>query len=145
MIFDVNRCHRPIFVQLSLFCRAYFYFHRLCSVYVFLDRTEPLSNIGHIPREKKRELPSCLANSRLSNLRWRPREENQEADELTNEVFTNFSMDDRVSLSLEDLDLGLVNVLWQTKVQFDLMREETKQEAAENPQKRKRKHEKTAW
>ena len=54
-------------------------------------------------------------------------------------------MDDRVSLSLEDLDLGLVNVLWQTKVQFDLMREETKQEAAENPQKRKRKHEKTAW
>jgi len=78
-------------------------------------------------------------------LRWRPREENQEADELTNEVFTNFSMDDRVSLSLEDLDLGLVNVLWQTKVQFDLMREETKQEAAENPQKRKRKHEKTAW
>jgi hypothetical protein len=29
-------------------------------------------------------------------------------------------MDDRVSLSLEDLDLGLVNVLWQTKVQFDL-------------------------
>ena len=47
------------------------------------------------------ELSSCLAKSRLTlDLRWRPREENQEADELTNEIFTSFSMDDRVPLTL---------------------------------------------
>ena len=92
------------------------------------------------------ELSSCLAKSRLTlDLRWRPREENQEADELTNEIFTSFSMDDRVPLSLTDLDLGLVNSLWQTKVQFDLMREEAKQHAAEGPQGKKRKHDKTPW
>ena len=90
------------------------------------------------------ELSSCLAKSRLTlDLRWRPREENQEADELTNEIFTSFSMDDRVPLSLTDLDLGLVNSLWQTKLQFDLMRGEAKQHAAEGPQGKKRKHDKT--
>ena len=92
------------------------------------------------------KLSSCLAKSRLTlDLRWRPREENQEADELTNEIFTSFSMDDRVPLSLTDLDLGLVNSVWQTKLQFDLMRGEAKQHAAEGPQGKKRKHDKTPW
>jgi hypothetical protein len=78
VIFDVNRCHRPIFVQLSLFCRAYFYFHRLC----FLGQDRASEQYRPHSEGKKRELPSCLAKSRLSNLRWGPREENQEADEL---------------------------------------------------------------
>lgn len=44
------------------------------------------------------ELSSSLAKPRLTlDLRRRPREENTEADDLTNGDFSKFSMDDRVS------------------------------------------------
>ena len=44
-------------------------------------------------------------------LKWRPRLENQQADRLTNEVFTDFKGENRVSLAWADLDLGLVKEL----------------------------------
>ena len=92
------------------------------------------------------QLSSCLAKSRLTlDLRWRPRDENKEADELTNEVFSSFSMSKRVALSFEQLDLQLVNELWSTKLQFDQMREQARQSPAEKPHKGKRKHDKTEW
>ena len=66
-------------------------------------------------------------------------------DEVTNEIFTSFSLRDRVELTFEDLDLRLVNELWSTKVQFDQLRERARQDAADNPRKGKRKHDKTEW
>ncbi|CAJ1363105.1 unnamed protein product, partial [Effrenium voratum] len=44
-------------------------------------------------------------------LKWRPRLENQQADRLTNEVFTDFKGENRVSLAWADLDLGLLKEL----------------------------------
>ena len=39
-------------------------------------------------------------------LEWRPREENQEADNLTNEIFDGFDPCKRVAIQLGDLPLG---------------------------------------
>ena len=74
-----------------------------------------------------------LINMQLSlDLRWRPRDENKEGDELTNEVFSSFSMSKRVALSFEQLDLRLVNELCSTKLHFDQMREHARQSSTEN-------------
>eukprot|EP00435_Cladocopium_sp_Y103_P053611 s233_g17.t1 len=88
-----------------------------------------------------------LANDLLSSKRsrWRPREENVEADQLTHEIFAPFSPSQRVDLKFSDLDLDLLMMLWQTKAQFDLARQEAKQAALAGPPARKRKYEKTAW
>ena len=40
-------------------------------------------------------------------LQWRPREENQETDDLTNELFDVFDLAKRVNIRLEDLPLDL--------------------------------------
>ena len=40
-------------------------------------------------------------------LEWRPREENQEADNLTNEIFDGFDPCKRVAIQLGDLPLEL--------------------------------------
>eukprot|EP00435_Cladocopium_sp_Y103_P007644 s5608_g2.t1 len=62
------------------------------------------------------QLSSCLAKARLSlDLKWRPREENTEADQLTNEIFDGFSGDNRIDLKFHDIELTLVKALWETK------------------------------
>ena len=45
------------------------------------------------------------------DLRWRPREENVLADQLTNEIFTGVRPDKRVELKLEHMDLRLFHEL----------------------------------
>ena len=73
------------------------------------------------------QLSASLAKARLSiRLKWRPREEKVQADQLTNEVFDGFTPECRVPLSFEDLDLRLVVELWKTKLQFDVARQEAK-------------------
>ena len=57
--------------------------------------------------------------SDLFQLKWRPREENTEADDLTNEEFKAFSPDDRVQLKFQDLDLSLVNALVGARSEFE--------------------------
>jgi hypothetical protein len=43
------------------------------------------------------QLSALLARARLSlNLKWRPREENVEADQLPNEQFDAFSLEARI-------------------------------------------------
>ena len=74
--------------------------------------------------------PLMLINMRLSvllsaarlqlNLVWRPRDENPEADALTNGIFDGFEMADRSEVAYDDLPLALVHDLWKTKREFDV-------------------------
>ena len=92
------------------------------------------------------QLSSALAKARLSlSLRWRPREENVEADSLTNEVFEGFDEGSRVLIKFSDLELSLVNELWATKQQFDEAKRIVKQQLLDGESVKKRKFDKTPW
>jgi hypothetical protein len=92
------------------------------------------------------QLSASLARARLSlNLKWRPREENVEADKLTNEEFDGFDAASRVDIKWGEFDMSLVGALWETKVQFDMARQSTKLDDAAPVASKKRKHEKTPW
>ena len=54
-------------------------------------------------------------------------------------------MEDQVAIAFEDLGLRVVRSLWETKAQFDMLREEARQRPEEQPRKGKRRHEKSAW
>ncbi|CAE7249532.1 GIP [Symbiodinium sp. CCMP2592] len=69
------------------------------------------------------QLSDLLLRSSLKLLlRWRPRDENQYADQLTNEIFTNFSDKHRIAVAYSDLPLSLLHQLWETKEGFDSAR-----------------------
>lgn len=92
------------------------------------------------------QLSSSLAKARLSlDLRWRPREENVETDNLTNEEFAGFSETDRIPVTLSDMDLCIVETLWETKVQFDEARAEAKSMGRTIADGKKRKFDKSVW
>ena len=73
--------------------------------------------------------------------------ENQLADQLTNEVFTNFSVEHRLVIRYSDLPLSLLHQLWETKESFDTARraQAALYSEAAQLQSRKRKPEKTPW
>eukprot|EP00435_Cladocopium_sp_Y103_P049214 s1608_g14.t1 len=92
------------------------------------------------------QLSSSLSKCRLSlNLKWRPREENTEADSLTNEDFSHFNLNDRVVISLQDLDLNVLNSLVLVWNEF----EEVKAKSKGTPRPPKgtdsKKFDKTPW
>ena len=92
------------------------------------------------------QLSSALSKARLNlRLRWRPREENVEADQLTNENFEGFPPNLRIQLSFEEIDLRLVEELWETKLQFDAARQESKDSKRLSDGSKKRKFEKSEW
>ena len=92
------------------------------------------------------QLSSALARARLSlNLKWRPRQENVEGDNLTNEIFDGFSPGARVGLHLSDIDLTLVEALWKTKQQFDSARALIKQHSISDENVKTRKFDKSPW
>ena len=72
--------------------------------------------------------PLLLVNMQLSEklmtagvklvLRWRPRDQNVLADELTNEIFENVEAEKRVPLTLEDLKLDWLFELWRQRDDF---------------------------
>lgn len=91
------------------------------------------------------QLSFSLSRSRLQlSLKWRPREENVEADNLTNGKFDDFDQQLRIPLKLRDLDLTVVNKLWSTKKTFDEARAKAKVVRVPDTG-RKRKFEKSAW
>ena len=59
-------------------------------------------------------------------LEWRPREENQEADDLTNEIFDCFDPRKRVVIQLGDIPLELFLSLQNAYTEFDQKRKEFK-------------------
>ena len=93
------------------------------------------------------QLSSAIAKARLSlDLRWRPREENEEADSLTNEVFDAFDLELRVPVTFSDLDLSLVFALWETKREFDELKERARLARASTPKhKVNKKVDKSPW
>ena len=93
------------------------------------------------------QLSSALARARLSlNLKWRQREENVEADNLTNEIFDDFDPAAMVHVKFSDLDLSLVHALWKTKQLFiDASKLDAKQQAVSGEIVKKRKLDKTPW
>ena len=96
------------------------------------------------------QLSSSLARARLSlSLKWRPRDENTEADRLTNEVFTGCDNRQRVVLTLGDMDLSVLESLVKTRQDFEIEREKVKQTALAQSMgggvRPKRRQDKTPW
>ena len=92
------------------------------------------------------QLSSSLARARLTlALKWRPREENVEADQLTNEVYTGFDQGNQVEFALEDLDLSILNALVATRAEFDEARNAAKEAARKLPSQNKKKVDKSPW
>ena len=63
----------------------------------------------------------CSAGSRL-RLQWRPREENVEADDITNLRFERFSLCNRVDASLDILPMAIFNEMQSAYHDFELAR-----------------------
>ena len=72
--------------------------------------------------------PLTLINMQLSHnlmkagvrldLAWRPRDENVLADDLTNSRFEKVDMEKRVEVKFSDLDLELLNLLWEAREEY---------------------------
>ena len=114
--------------------------------------TDNRGNESLIKKGGTTKLPLMLFNMQLSHLLrisclrlslgWKPRSENDVADQLTNEVFKSVSMDNRVHFRMSDLPLDLFNKLLSTRSQFIAVREHHRtQEPASVPAKKT----KTQW
>ncbi|CAE8743401.1 unnamed protein product [Polarella glacialis] len=97
------------------------------------------------------ELTTSLSRRRLQlNLDWRPREENQGADDLTNRKFEDFDEALRVKISWDEVDKVLLEklLICQGEYEEELMALKTRAAAAsvEGPRIKKRnKDDKTVW
>ena len=92
------------------------------------------------------QLSSALARARIYlNLSWRPREQDVEADDLTNEKFDDFDPSTRVNFDLTDLDLGILDKLVETRGAFDRAKTLAQASRTTKPSHLKKKHEKSDW
>jgi hypothetical protein len=82
------------------------------------------------------QLTTTLARRSLwLDLAWVPREENKEADELTNEEFQSFDPARRMEISLKDLDLDVLEKLLEVSESFEKVRLEQKEVKAAQQRK----------
>eukprot|EP00435_Cladocopium_sp_Y103_P025733 s2122_g6.t1 len=92
------------------------------------------------------QMSSLLASSRLSlSLRWRPRQENTEADNLTNEIFDGFTSDKRVLLTLSDLDLSVLNALVAARGDFEDAKKKAEESSKLERSSKSKRFDKTPW
>ena len=94
----------------------------------FVAGTDNKSNEALLVKASTTRWPLQLVNMQLSAklmkagvkllLRWRPRDENTLADELTNEQFHNVVDSKRVGLQFSHLELDLLNELWKEREDF---------------------------
>eukprot|EP00435_Cladocopium_sp_Y103_P038160 s256_g10.t1 len=92
------------------------------------------------------QLSSSLARARLSlALRWRPREQNIEADSLTNEDFTGFDPALRIQVNLKGLDLSVLDSLVKTHGDFVVVKERERAITKSAANTGRRKFYKTPW
>lgn len=61
----------------------------------------------------------CWDNGYWVDIRWRPRNENVEADNLTNDRFDGFSTSHRVQLRYQDLDTRILDSLQKALAEFE--------------------------
>ena len=93
-----------------------------------LAGTDNQSNEALMVKASTTRWPLVLVNMQLSEklmaagvklvLRWRPRDQNVLAGELTNENFEHVAADKRVPLTLEDLKLDWLFELWKQRDDF---------------------------
>ena len=92
------------------------------------------------------QLSAALSKARLVlTLKWRPREENTEADDLTNEKFSEFDLDKRIVISLADVDTSIISDLVQTRAEFELKKEEAKSKNVASSGGAKKRFDKSPW
>jgi len=92
------------------------------------------------------QLSSLLSRSRLSlGLRWRPRDENTEADQLTNEQFTGFEADRRIAVCWGDLQFDVLEDLVRTREAFEQAKQQARAAAKQAPKVKPKKFDKTPW
>ena len=117
--------------------------------------TDNQSNEKLLKRHSTSKWPLMLINMQLShllrkaclrlNLSWKPREENQLADALTNLDFQAFSPEHRFNCGFSELPLELLNQLWSSKSDFDASRRALQSKTSFQPRVPKRKFEGTPW
>ena len=121
-------------------------------------QTDNKANEGLTKKGSTTRWPLLMVNMQLShllmksslrlNLGWRPRDQNQEADALTNEVFDLFSAQHRISLKYSDLPLSFLHSLYEARLVQTSSRqaEAVLDSAIGRPRfKGKRKREKSPW
>ena len=92
------------------------------------------------------QLSSLLARSRtVVKLKWRPREENTVADDITNSVFTQLDMEKRLHVEYDDIPTEIIHALWQVKADFDEARLLAKTSIPKEPEKKRKRVDKTPW
>ena len=92
------------------------------------------------------QMSSMLSKARLGlNLQWRPREENTEADDLTNERFGEFDPKLRVEVSLQSMDLSILQALVLVHNEFEAAKQSAKAERALDPASKSKKFDKSPW
>ncbi|CAE7032383.1 unnamed protein product [Symbiodinium sp. CCMP2592] len=90
-----------------------------------LAQTDNKSNEGLTRKGSTTRWPLLMVNMQLThvlmkaglrlNLGWRPRDENQEADDLTNEIFDRFSEELRVPVQYSELPLSFLHTLYEAR------------------------------
>ncbi|CAE7937949.1 FCPC [Symbiodinium necroappetens] len=98
---------------------------RIMTVEV-LAQTDNKANEGLAKKGSTTRWPLLMINMQLSHLLmkaslrltlgWRPRDQNQEADALTNEVFDLFDDQHRISLQYADLPLSFLHSLYKARL-----------------------------
>ena len=98
---------------------------RLLAVEV-LAQTDNKSNEGLAKRGSTTKWPLLMVNMQLSHhlmraslrlkLAWRPRDQNTEADALTNECFEGFEDSRRIQITYGDLSLELLHSLYEARL-----------------------------
>ena len=92
------------------------------------------------------QMSSALARSRTTlNLSWRPREENTEADDLTNEAFGGFDPSLRVAVKLGDLDLAILQALVAAHSEFEEAKSAARADRKRDPASKSKKFDKSPW
>ena len=92
------------------------------------------------------QLSSVLARARVGvRLKWRPREENMVADDITNSVYTQLDLQKKLSIAYGDIPTEIIHALWEVKTEFDKARLAAKTTAASGQTKKGKWQDKTQW
>ena len=92
------------------------------------------------------QMSALLAKARLSlTLCWRPREENTEADDLTNEKFGDFLPSLRVQFEFADLQLGVLQALVKAHAGFEEAKRLAKDVKQNDRGSKSKKFDKSPW
>eukprot|EP00439_Symbiodinium_sp_Y106_P005782 s7996_g1.t1 len=94
------------------------------------------------------QMVSCLHSChKICRLQWRPREENVEADNLTNFRFEKFTAANRLHLEFSELEFSLLDMLVMAHESFEAERSKLAARfiKGEKASKRQKTEEKTSW